>query len=365
MQQNLPENSLKGLLSEKSIQILSKLTKKHCPLFKETEFEQLVKKDFETLSLMQRVSRIGSALNKAIPLDFNDKILVFNKIAPELKGAFLSMTLPDAISQEYFMHVNEALTALEYLTQFSTSEFAMRTLLTNHLELSLEKAIHWSKSENVHVRRLASECTRPRLPWGKKLHAIEKNPNLTKDILETLKADESLYVRKSVANHLNDITKNNPDWVIDLVKEWDLNNDKTKWIVKHALRSLIKAGNSRALTLLGVNQNPLISVNPMPQDKKIELGQNLSFSTEIVSNAQSDQTIVVDYAVYYIKKNNKIIKKIFKGKSFVLKSKQTFLFHKSHRFEDLSTRKHYPGMHKIEVLINGNVAYEFSVELIC
>ena len=148
----------------------------------------------------------------------------------------------------------------------------------------------WSLDDNEHVRRLASEGSRPRLPWSFRLEQMQADPTLAAVILDNLKADDSLYVRKSVANHLNDITKDHPEWVLDLIEGWSLDNKHTAWIAKHALRSLIKQGNQRALAIIGAGGKPEVEIIDVKVEPAvIRLGEKitLSFARQIQGRGQS------------------------------------------------------------------------------
>ena len=162
------------------------------------------------------------------------------------------MFCPDFVGLYGLDHSEESLEALKYLTVYSSSEFAVREFLIRDRKRTLAAMKRWSTDQNHHVRRLSSEGSRPRLPWSFKLTEFIADPSLTKPILVNLRADESLYVRKSVANHLNDISKDHPEWMLDLVSSWDRADEPTKWIIKRAARTLVKAGHPRVVSVFGI-----------------------------------------------------------------------------------------------------------------
>jgi 3-methyladenine DNA glycosylase AlkC len=212
----------------------------------------------------------------------------------------------------------------------------------------------WALDENHHVRRLASEGSRPRLPWSFRLEAVQANPNLAAGILDRLKADESLYVRKSVANHLNDVTKEHPGWVLEVIEGWSLEEKHTAWIAKHALRSLIKQGDMRALAVIGAGKKAevkIIDINVEPA--VISLGDKITLSFAVQSTMAESQRLVIDYAIDYIKANGSTSSKVFKLKTLTLSGNGKEVVSRSQQIKELTTRRHYAGRHAIHLMING------------
>ena len=214
----------------------------------------------------------------------------------------------------------------------------------------------WAEDKNHHVRRLASEGSRPRLPWSFKLDEVIKDPRVTRSILEKLKTDPELYVQKSVANHLNDISKDNTDFMLSLIKTWDKTNARTAWIIKHASRTLIKKGNIQTLTLFDFEKNVKLELKNFKLIRSgLNLGESLQFKFDLVSQKASSQKLVVDFKLFYRKKKGELSPKVFKLKELKLKPKETVSISKTHRLQDFTTRKHYSGKHFIEIMINGKV----------
>lgn len=212
----------------------------------------------------------------------------------------------------------------------------------------------WAKNENVHIRRLASEGCRPRLPWSFKLDEVIKNPILTLPILESLKEDNELYVKKSVANHINDFSKEHPDLVLKILKNWKNNNSNTQWILKHGARTLLKQGNQKALQHFGVKENKQIELTSIKlKNKQIKIGDNLGFDFQITNNSLKTINIRVEYAIYFKISNNKHNKKVFKISERQINPKEKINFNKKHSFKPLSTRRYYEGTHFIAPIING------------
>jgi 3-methyladenine DNA glycosylase AlkC len=223
----------------------------------------------------------------------------------------------------------------------------------------------WSRDQNEHVRRLASEGSRPRLPWSFRLEQVQADPTLAAAILDNLKADESLYVRKSVANHLNDITKDHPEWVLDLIEGWALDNKHTAWIAKHALRSLIKQGNQRALAIIGASGKAEVEIVGLTVEPAvIRLGEKITLSFGVKSTVAESQRLVIDYAIDYVKANGSTSAKVFKLKALTLPGNATELVSRGQQIKELTTRKHYVGVHAVHILVNGERLANTSFEIL-
>jgi 3-methyladenine DNA glycosylase AlkC len=221
----------------------------------------------------------------------------------------------------------------------------------------------WAEDENEHVRRLASEGSRPRLPWSFQLKNLVADPSPTGPILERLKADPSLYVRKSVANHLNDIGKDHPELLVERVSAWDLADRHTAWIVKRALRTLIKRGDSRALALIGTTGKAEIRVEVFAvEPARIKLGERITARAKLRSTSNTAQRLVIDYAVHYHKKNG-ISRKVFKLKETELPPGRECELAISQTVKDFTTRKHNAGFHRVELVVNGDVVAETGFDL--
>lgn len=259
---------------------------------------------------------------------------------------------------------------LLWLTEIFTSEFAVRSILNKETELVLEFLLKASKSKNFHHRRFASEGSRPLLPWGKKAISIAKDPSLTEGILNNLKYDEELYVRKSVANHLNDFSKSHPDFVLKILKSWNKNIpkehlEKIEWITKHALRSLIKKGNAEALELVNGKLTKKIKVSNFSiSKKKIKVGDKLHFAVELFNPTAGDERFVLEYIIGFKLKTGKLGYKTFKGTAGVVHGKEKFHWAKSHSFKVITTRVFQSGIHEIKLLINGQESEPIKFNLI-
>ncbi|MEE9432003.1 MAG: DNA alkylation repair protein [Melioribacteraceae bacterium] len=312
-------------------------------------------KDFE---LKERMRHIVISLHNSFALSYKDEIRILKLVVPKFND-FTAMLFPDFVEVYGMGSYKFSIPALEFFTQHSSSEFAIRRFIIKYPTKTMEQMFEWSKHKNFHVRRLASEGCRPRLPWSIALPDFKKDPTLVLQILENLKNDESEYVRKSVANNLNDISKDNPDVVLQIAKLWIAKNKNTDWILKHGCRTLLKKGNEEALKLFGIDNNAKVTITNFKIEKqKIKIGGYNYFTFNIKLNEIKEKTLRIEYFVYYVKSNGKVTKKIFKISESKFQQSETKAIRKKHNFHNLTTRKHYPGLHKISLVINGKELVE-------
>ncbi|BCQ57709.1 DNA alkylation repair protein [Burkholderia gladioli] len=323
----------------------------------------------DELSLMARVRRASLAIEagaQALPGGYDTVLTLLAEAAPHLGGGFLAMVAPDYVGQFGRHDFDRSMAALAFFTRFGTSEFAVREFLRDDPRRALATLRDWSRHEDQAVRRLASEGSRPRLPWSFRLREIEADPALAAPILDNLRADPSDYVRRSVANHLNDITKLHPDWVLERAAAWGGDDAGTRWIVRHALRTLVKRGDARALALLGASGAARIEAVPFAvTPARIELGETVTLAAELVSTAQDVQRLVVDYRIGYVKKNGSTAHKVFKLRELTLAPGQRIDIVRSQRIRDFTTRTHYAGRHGVELIVNGAVVAQAHFDLAC
>jgi 3-methyladenine DNA glycosylase AlkC len=337
------------------------------PDFNAKAFLKLANDGLAELSIMQRMARVSESLHAVLPLGFDESLEVLRALAPRLNSGFVSISLPHYVAT-YGAHAFEpSMAALKYFTTFGSAEFAIRYFLRTDLKRTLAVMHDWSLDKNEHVRRLASEGCRPRLPWSFRLEQIQADPSLAATILDNLKADDSLYVRKSVANHLNDITKDHPEWVLDLIESWSLENRHTAWIARHALRSLIKQGNQRALAIIGAGGKPEVEIIEVKVEPAvIALGEKITLSFSVKSTVEDSQRLVIDYAIDYVKANGSTSAKVFKLRALTLPGKACERIARGQHIKALTTRKHYAGTHAVHVLVNGerlaSTAFEITAD---
>lgn len=306
--------------------------------------------------LKERMRHITLALRDHLPADYRAALDVLTQAAPRLRQhGFLLMSFCDFVEQ-YGLHDWEAsLPALELFTQLMSAEFAVRPFIMQDAPRMMARMLDWSRHESEHVRRLSSEGCRPRLPWAMALPDFKRDPSPILPILENLKDDPSEYVRRSVANNLNDIAKDNPDVVIEVLRRWNTDaSPERQGIIRHALRTLVKAGHTGALALLGFNSGAAVAVKNLTLSAAVaRFGDAVTFSFEVESLADEPQNLVVDYVVHFQKANGRLAPKVFKLAQRSIQPGETLRFQKRISFQPISTRVYYPGEHALSLKING------------
>lgn len=353
----------KNEFSEKFVKDLGSLYQKFDKRFEKKKFlKEILDENWESRELKDRMRHITLVSSKYLPQDYLKALEIVKKAAPHFSG-LKGMVFPD------FVEVNglekkyrkQSLKALKELTPLFSSEFAIRSFLVSDLNGTLKEMEKWSRDKNEHIRRLASEGCRPRLPWGIALPELKKDPNPLWKILENLKSDSSEYVRRSVANNLNDITKDHPELVFKKIKPWVGKSKETDKLVKHALRTLLKKGDTKTMKLFGYGDNKNISLgNVVIENKTIAVGEKLNFKFDL--GIKSSMKIRFEYAVYFLLKNGEFGKKVFKISEKEVE-KGRIQVKRAHNFKPITTRTYYPGKQKLAIIINGNEyeALEFKL----
>lgn len=312
---------------------------------------------WDALELKARMRQIVLNLGRHLPTDYEQALGILDEVIagyPAGFNDFALMCFPDFVEvhgqDERYWDLSIA--ALERYTPFSSSEFAVRPFIIKHEERMMRQMGVWAAHGNEHVRRLASEGCRPQLPWGQALAAFKKDPSPVLGILERLKADPSPYVRKSVANNLNDISKRHPDLVVKIARDWYGKNKDTDWIVKHGCRTLLKKGNRDVLGIFGFADADCVDVDGFTLGAAfVSIGDDMAFSFQI--EAKKATRVRLEYGIDYVKANARRNRKIFQISEISFKKNGKKFYTKNHSFADASTRKHYPGTHSITLIVNG------------
>ncbi len=335
--------------------------KQNYPDFEKSEFLKLMfHESFEAKELLDKMRHTTKCLFDTLPKPYKKALDILIKAAPDVKG-FEAMALPDFVATYGMDDWDLSLPALRHFTKYYSSELAIRPFLAKDPEKGMAYMLAWAEDKNQKVRRLASEGCRPRLPWAMALPKFKKDPSLILPILENLKDDTSEDVRRSVANNLNDISKDNPELALGLCEKWHGQSGNTDKIVKHACRTMLKAGDKRALAIFGYSDPSLITVENLKLDKKaLSIGDNLIFSFDIT--VEKKCKVRLEYAVYFVKAKGKLSKKVFKitEKDY---DPGTHSISKKQSFQEQTTRKHYPGTHQISIIVNGEEKATASFEL--
>ncbi|MFE6027282.1 DNA alkylation repair protein [Streptomyces niveus] len=316
--------------------------------------------------LKDRVLVLAEGLRTRLPADYTDAVpILLTVLGDELaegEGMFNSswFLMPVArFVEEYGLdHPDLSLDAIEEITRRHTGEYAIRPYVEQHYAPTMERVALWAQSPSHNVRRLATEGVRSRLPWARTLTVFVKDPRPVLAILEPLRSDPSEYVRKSVANNLNDISKDAPDLALETALRWleESPTPETNWIVKHGLRTLVKKGDQRALAILGATGGehvrvPRLSITP----QTVTIGDTLVISFDIENTDDRSHSIAVDYVVHHVRKNGRSIPKVFKLTTLELGPGERRSLEKTHAIKEVQTRRYYAGEHAVDIQVNGLV----------
>jgi 3-methyladenine DNA glycosylase AlkC len=342
-------------------------------------FIRLAAENLEQNELKQRAAQIRVALNQFLPDDFGSAVEIMlaslhpddnvdlSSVGMDADGVrgWAVMPMSELVGLRCQENFDLAMQAQHALTKRFSSEFGIRYSILADPERAMETILGWTRDENYHVRRLASEGSRPRLPWAMQLPMFMSDPGPVLPVLEALKDDESAYVRRSVANNVNDIAKDNPDIAGQLARNWMQGADKTRQkTVRHACRTLIKQGHPGALEALGFGEAE-VEVAPLRvTTPKVAFGNALEFETVLVSTASKPQNLVIDYVVHFLKANGRTAPKTFKLKTAKVKPGERLVIKRRHAIRPITTRRYYNGEQAVEVQINGKpmgiTAFELS-----
>ena len=371
--------ALKHLLDTDLVRRAAAHLARHGPAFDAKRFVALASRGIEALELKQRSMAIADALVHTLPADFDSAAsLIEASLAPPFEHENLGdMRIGEAglagwvlwpvgefVVRNGMQAPARALRTLHALTQRFSAELAIRPFIAAHPELAFATLAHWKHDRNVHVRRLVSEGSRPRLPWGMQLKALVADPSPTLPLLRALQDDASEYVRRSVANHLNDIAKDHPHRVADWLHEHLPGaGPERRALLKHASRTLIKRGDARVLAAWGLGARfrgeALLTVKPA----RITLGGAVLLALELRSTARAAQTLLIDYAVHHVKADGSTSPKVFKGWHVVLGPRESRQLVKPHAVKPITTRTYHPGRHRVVVQVNGQPVAEAAFTL--
>ncbi|MCL2864764.1 MAG: DNA alkylation repair protein [Lachnospiraceae bacterium] len=360
---------LKDMYNQDTLGKLAKEIKVVYSSFQVTDFlASVMDETWESLELKARGHHICKSLRKYLPADYKEAIRIIDQVIVDYGSwletgvAWVFIDFVELYGQD-MEHWDVTMDAIERYTVHASAEFAVRPFIIDHEGRMMAQMYAWSKHENEHVRRLASEGCRPQLPWAQSLPKYKKDPTPILPILEQLKTDPAFYVRKSVANNLNDISKTHPDLVVKMAQDWYGKNADTDWIVKHACRTLLKKGNRDVLAIFGFHDVTAIAVNDFVMEPvKLKIGEEIHFSFTIL--AKRATKVRLEYGIDYRKANGKQSRKIFQISETALKENERKTYTKKHSFADLSTRKHYVGRHGITLIVNGVERGTLEFELV-
>ncbi|MBV1908222.1 MAG: DNA alkylation repair protein [Kangiellaceae bacterium] len=358
----MPE-PLKNCYSEALIQSIADRAKDYYPSFATDRFvRNVLIDDWAELELMERMHRIAEVLGYYLPDNYPKAVAIVTDIASHFSG-LEHMCFPDFVEQYGLEDFEVSMKALEKMTPDSTAEFAIRPFIIRFPDKTMEQMYQWANSPNEHVRRLATEGCRPRLPWAIALPEFKKNPSAVMPIIEQLIEDKILYVRRSVANNLNDISKDNPKLVVEFAQNNFGRSKNIDWVIKHACRGLLKQGDTQVLSLFGYKRADHVEIREFKADKKVGKGQQLDFEFSLASKENSLGKLRLEFVIDFMKANGKLAGKIFKiGEGEYLEKERKIT--KQFSFKPISTRKYYLGGHQISLVINGEKRQTLNFELV-
>jgi 3-methyladenine DNA glycosylase AlkC len=351
---------LKNLYSTQFYNTLAEAMKTILPSFNRQKFLELIfTNDFSGKELKARMRHTSVVLHEFMPADFKKTTATIRKLTEYLRkkgigeNGLAYMFLPDYIEVYGIDHFEDSMKAIEFTTQFVSCEFAVRPFLIKYGDRMISQMRLWSLHKNDHVRRLASEGSRPRLPWAMAIPALKKDPSPILPLLENLKNDPSEWVRRSVANSINDIAKDHPDIVIMLARKWKGFSKETDAIIKHGSRTLLKKGHTEILSHYGLKSKHIAVLDFKINTPSVKIGGHLDFSFRILNQDRKKQTIRLEYGLYYNKANSQLARKVFKISERKYEAGAMVEVNRKQSFKKITTKTFYPGKHQLSLIVNG------------
>lgn len=359
----MPEEKLlfKDLYSPASVGNFANALQALVPGFNTKKFiDEVFDKDWKSKELKQRMRHISIVMNRFLPADFPEAARILVGMVEHMRTQGIKentieyMSLPDYIEVYGLEHFNVSVKAIEEITQFTSCEFAVRPFILKYGDRMIQQMTVWGNHKNHKVRRLASEGCRPRLPWAVAIPALKKDPSPILPLLEKLKNDPHEWVRLSVANNLNDISKDHPDLVLNLFSKWHGKSKETDWVLKHASRTLLKQGHTELLSLFGFEKDSTMLLEAFKIDTpEVKMGADLFFSFALKNNGSKPKKVRLEYGMYYRKANGTLSKKVFKISEREFGAGETYTINRKQSFKPITTRVYYPGGHKLSLIVNG------------
>ncbi len=361
---------LKDLYSPKFYKTLTSALAEVMPLFNQQRFtSQIFSDGFNEMELKARMRHTTEVLHGFMPSDFKKAVKIIEKLIAVLKkkglenGGLEHIFLADYIELYGIDDLDTSVAAFEWITQFISCEFAVRPFIIRYESEMIDRMKKWSLHSNEKVRRLASEGSRPRLPWAMAIPFLKKDPSTILPILENLNNDLSDFVRRSVANSLNDIAKDHPAIVMTIAKKWKGIIKETDAIIKHGSRTLLKTGHADILSHYGLKSKNIAVSAFKILTPTVKIGDHLAFSFVLSNEDKKKQTIRLEYGLYYNKSNGHLAKKVFKISEKSYAPGSHIEVNRKQSFRKITTRVFYPGKHKLSIIVNGEekIVKDFKV----
>lgn len=334
------------------------------PAFRSKAFLADALEGYDALELMDRGRHLARVLRRHLPEDYPDALSILLRSVGERPAktdgdggmaSFFYLPHTCFVAEFGLEHFDLSMEAQHLLTQRFTAEFSIRPFIERYERQTLALLRRWARDPSVHVRRLVSEGSRPRLPWAGRLRRLQQDPSPVLELLELLKDDPEVYVRRSVANSLNDIGKDHPETLVAVARRWMQDGDEARRaLVRHALRSLVKQGHPGALKVLGFKGKAQVAIEDVHiAPARVAKGGKVTVRFAVRNTARRPQRVLVDFRVHFVKANGAASPKVFKVNVFDLPVGESVVCRKSVSLAELTTRKHHPGTHVVDVLVNG------------
>jgi 3-methyladenine DNA glycosylase AlkC len=368
------EYGLKRYFNGEAARLLGGLIRDVYPPFDVDGYVAEVKRRVPDKELKDRVLVLAEGLRDRLPDDYVTTVGILGSIlGPELaegEGMFnvswFLMPVARFVEEWGLGHPEVSLDAIEEITKRHTGEYAIRPFIEEHYETTMKRIAQWSCDPSHNVRRLASEGARPRLPWARTLKRFVDDPTPVLEILEPMRSDPSEYVRKSVANNLNDISKDNSGIALETARRWSRESPtpQTRWILKHGLRTLVKKGDPEALAILGATGGEHIRVPTLRlTPRTLRVGETVTIHVDIENTDRRTHRVAVDYVVHHVRRNGGSTPKVFKLSTIELGAGERRTLRKPHSVKQVNVRQYYPGEHVVDIQVNGQVMATDRFEL--
>ncbi|OXA91138.1 DNA alkylation repair protein [Flavobacterium hercynium] len=341
------------------------------PAFDKQQFiATIYEGNFAQKEWKERMKHTTVVLHQFMPQNFPEAVALIDKIIINLRknkftdGNLAFIFFADYIEMYGLDDFKTSAKAFVSITQFISCEFAVRPFILKYKEQMIEEMTIWSLHKNHHVRRLASEGSRPRLPWAMAIPFLKKDPASILPILENLKNDPSEYVRRSVANNLNDIVKDNPQIVLEIASKWRGISKETDAIIKHGCRTLLKQGHPEILSHYGLESTNIELSSFEVKTPIVKIGDYLQFQFHLNNKNDEAKTIRLEYAIHYKKSKGHLAKKVFKISEKIYQPNQLTKIERNQSFKIITTRVFHTGIHKVSIIINGTESDPLNFELV-
>jgi len=351
---------IKDIYSASFFERFTGILRQTIPSFDQKKFISLIfDGNFENREWKERMKHTTRVFHECLPADFSKAVKLIEKVIAKLReekfgeDGLAFIFFADYIETYGLDNFDDSVKALESITQFVSCEFAVRPFILKYGDKMIAEMMKWSLHENYKVRRLASEGSRPRLPWAMAIPELKKNPAPILPLLENLKNDPSEWVRRSVANSLNDIARDHADIVLQLARNWQGTSKETDALIKHGCRTLLKQGHAEILKHYGLESENIILTDFIIKTPVVETGNSLEFGFTVTNTGPGPQVVRLEYGIYYNKANGRLARKVFKISERIYESGRKENVQRKQSFRLITTRTFYPGLHQLSIILNG------------